>query len=790
MSAEQEKLVKQLQEAQEPAVRKAIVTRLTHLDNIEENSKSDLGSFGDAYNSTINFVRDNTEWLEEYRGRVTDEMVAYSNDEINMGEVALRTVGEAGRAVGDAVGYYPGQAAKAAYNNMRPETQKFLAEGAKDIAQGIMSTEAAKKAMQLAKENPRMAKNLGSLLSASELVMPMRSIIGTPAFVNGVGHNFKTLVKGFYSDNPIDKATGVSNNLTESLGDALLTPFSSSRLNKRETLNQGPKRIDEMTSPDTPHLDAQGSIMASSMMNAQEKGIKNLGDDVIYNSPYVQASIKTHTTLPDTPSIKTGLQSANGPEVPSNIMDDMLGRIQQTIKNEDGTSGVADIVEKGLFSKQGREGFAKTMFNVRKPNPKKTQIIVRNDDMNTAAAGREAAGDSNNMGSSVVKRMKSSTHTENFAKSIGKTTDELTPEDLTLFLQETVAFEKSKWGKSAVTKEILGKEITLLKATDMQSRLPDDVKRKALTEKQKDAGQTKGDVLNPAEAYDIYRQATNYVHKSKDKIQALADKKGVAISELNADDLMAATRKPLAKKPTKAQIASGNIPDQKGLSKKQALMYIEGQKKIKQIQKGNNAQLGPDGIIRYKTSYNSQERELGGVGLIVSFDTKTNTGYSVAIDGHNIFGANPVKGDSLFTLTEIQTFGVGGNAGKIPKRVRQTGERGPSNQQQIIDDAARKTEELTGVQRGTAHRSLQHQPGGKGTPMIDNTNVEPEGLLDYSKRAISAVADRPATGRHKRQAAYNQAGLLSGLMEPIQSNDDERMFNSEYSPPPNFMGYK
>jgi hypothetical protein len=69
--------------------------------------------------------------------------------------------------------------------------------------------------------------------------------------------------------------------------------------------------------------------------------------------------------------------------------------------------------------------------------------------------------------------------------------------------------------------------------------------------------------------------------------------------------------------------------------------------------------------------------------------------------------------------------------------------------------------------------------------MIDNTNVEPEGLLEYGKRAMSAVADRPATGRQKRQAAYNQAGLLSGLMEPIQSNDDERVSNN--SPPSNFM---
>jgi hypothetical protein len=785
MSGEQEKLVKQLQEAQEPSVRKAIVTRLTHLDNVEEDSKSNSGLAGAAYNNTINFVRDNTKWLEEYRGRVTDEMMAYSNDEINMGEVALRTVGEAGRAVGDAVGYYPGQAAKAAYNNMRPETQKLLADGAKDIAQGVMDTDAAKKAMQLAKENPRVAKNLGSLLSASELVMPMRSLVGTPAFVNGVGHNFRTLVKGFYSDNPIDKVTGVSNNLTEGLGDALLTPFSASRLSQRENLNQGQVRINEMTSPDTPHLDAQGSIMASSMMNAQEKGINNLADDVISNLPSVKASINVHTTLPDAPSIKAGLQSANGPEVPPNIMDDMFGRIQQTIKNEDGTWGVTDVVEKGLLSKTGFEGFAKTMFNVKKPDPKKTQIIVRNDDMNMAAMGREAAGDAANMGSSVVKRMKSSTHTESFAKSIGKTTNELTPEDLTLFLQETIAFEKSNWGRSAVTKEILGKERTLLNDTRMQSNLPDDVKHKDLTKKQKNEGKTKGEVLKPAEAYDIYRQATNHVHRSKDKIQALADKKGVAISELSADDLMAATRKPLAKKPTKAQIASGNIPDRAGLSKKQALMYIEGQKKVKQIQKSNNAQLGEDGIIRYKTSYNSQERELGGVGLIVSFDTKTNTGYSAAIDGHNMFGANPAGGDSLFTLSEIQTFGVGSNAGGIPKRVRQTGERGPSNQQQIIDAAARKTEELTGVRRGTAPRSLQHQPGGKGTPMIDNTNVEPEGLLEYGKRAMSAVADRPATGRQKRQAAYNQAGLLSGLMEPIQSNDDERVSNN--SPPSNFM---
>ena len=65
MSAEQEKLVKQLQGAQEPAVRKAIVTRLTHLDNVEKNSKSDLGLFGTAYNNTVNFVRDNMQWLEK-----------------------------------------------------------------------------------------------------------------------------------------------------------------------------------------------------------------------------------------------------------------------------------------------------------------------------------------------------------------------------------------------------------------------------------------------------------------------------------------------------------------------------------------------------------------------------------------------------------------------------------------------------------------------------------------------------------------------------------------------------
>ena len=157
--------------------------------------------------------------LQNAQGMFSDDVAKYQEGGINAAEVGLRGLGEAGRTIGDTVGLALEPAMAAVWNNMRPTTREFLAKGATELAQGVMNTDSAKAAAAYLKENPRMARNLGSAINMMDLVPGVRAVAkGSGGDVlNRLAHNYRTHNEGWYSGIPTEKAKGIFKNA----GDAL-----------------------------------------------------------------------------------------------------------------------------------------------------------------------------------------------------------------------------------------------------------------------------------------------------------------------------------------------------------------------------------------------------------------------------------------------------------------------------------------------------------------------------------------------------------------------------------------
>jgi hypothetical protein len=100
-------------------------------------------------------------------------MTAYAQGDINLGEMALRTVGETGGAVGDIIGEV-----------VDPLIPEFVKEGIGHVIQGAMDTGPAKVALKWMEDNPRVARNLVSGFNASGLIGGGSLAAGGRAAVN------------------------------------------------------------------------------------------------------------------------------------------------------------------------------------------------------------------------------------------------------------------------------------------------------------------------------------------------------------------------------------------------------------------------------------------------------------------------------------------------------------------------------------------------------------------------------------------------------------------------------
>mgnify|MGYP001825137859 CR=1 FL=1 len=145
-----------------------------------------------------------------------------------------------------------------------------------------------------------------------------------------------------------------------------------------------------------------------------------------------------------------------------------------------------------------------------------------------------------------------------------------------------------------------------------------------------------------------------------------------------------------------------------------------------------------DGLIEFTTSYTSEAKDLGGVGIAMTIDPKTNTTYSVVFDGHDLFGTNPVGGDALWNVTPIQVrqFGKKADFGSATPEMRDRAQQGML-----------RTAERTGI---------QPMPGEKD--------------LAYSQRVLSEYIAKPKAQDYANVA--ENVGMLATAVSDIQPNEE------------------
>ena len=152
-----------------------------------------------------------------------------------------------------------------------------------------------------------------------------------------------------------------------------------------------------------------------------------------------------------------------------------------------------------------------------------------------------------------------------------------------------------------------------------------------------------------------------------------------------------------------------------------------------------NVNVTPDGMVEFTTSYTSEAKDLGGVGIVMTIDPKNKTTYSMIYDGHDLFGTNPVGGSSLWNVTPIQVRSFGGKAdfGSATPQMRDRAAR-----------AMQETAEFTGIQ-----------------PMKGEKDMA------YSQRVLSEY-QAPVTAKDYANVAEN-VGMLSTMVTDIQPEEEE-----------------
>ena len=103
-----------------------------------------------------------------------------------------------------------------------------------------------------------------------------------------------------------------------------------------------------------------------------------------------------------------------------------------------------------------------------------------------------------------------------------------------------------------------------------------------------------------------------------------------------------------------AAMASAKKGRKLGSKQMAAIDYVEANKG------GANVNILPDGRIEYRTGSVSSAQDLGGIGNVFTIDPKTMEVYGNVIDGHDLVGANPVRGTPLYNMTPVEARPIEG----------------------------------------------------------------------------------------------------------------------------------
>lgn len=159
----------------------------------------------------------------------------------------------------------------------------------------------------------------------------------------------------------------------------------------------------------------------------------------------------------------------------------------------------------------------------------------------------------------------------------------------------------------------------------------------------------------------------------------------------------------------------------------------------------------PEGYLVTQQSYNSRQKELGGVNAFVVVDPNKEKMYTMLSDGHDIFGKDPVGGHGLITVSPLIESSIKTGAKYNNKQIK------TNMTKRKINRALKETEKVTGI---------------KQLPKETNENYTKRAFRLSRPAVTEADKARALDARRKLQGTVGGAGLLTTAV--VASSVDDK----------------
>lgn len=160
----------------------------------------------------------------------------------------------------------------------------------------------------------------------------------------------------------------------------------------------------------------------------------------------------------------------------------------------------------------------------------------------------------------------------------------------------------------------------------------------------------------------------------------------------------------------------------------------------------------PEGYLVTQQSYNSRQKELGGVNAFVVVDPDKEKMYTMLSDGHDIFGKDPIGGHGLITATPLIESSIKTGAKYNNKQIK------TNMTKRKINKSLKETEKVTGV---------------KQLPKETNENYTKRAFRVSKPPVTEADVARAKSAKRKLQGTAGGAGLLAtaGVVSSLEEEE-------------------
>jgi len=520
----------------------------------------------------------------------------YNSGDINTGELILRQLGNTAGMLGD-IAAVP---LEAAYNLLPDSAQDTIEAPIIEAIKYLGNTDTGKQLAQLAKDNPRAAKNMMAALDTAG-VLPMGKIMGSAA--NKLLRNTHTEMKGGGIGTLVDKAQGVPAGLK-----ALREGYGPRRVRDEYKFAEGVGGVPFYSNPFLKPIAFGGEVMDAIPGTlkdtfwppalAKEQALRvgsNRLKEMRENKKFTPGSAAASNII-DNQSVGRNINTDVGGTSPA------LGKGPLIKKNFIETNLDWDTQKKGIEKHLFPEGMpekykARIMSDIQASHiggSGKTQVGIKRP--SSESIGFEASG-ARSTGNIAAKSLFSEKSMSTYLKDIQSSNDVPSANQYVEFMQIGNAMDKmdvleinKKLGKSK--KDSLGPVAITRNVATVRAKLANGQKLNKVEKKIFDAWDTSmGRVV-----------MTKKGKQRRNKFATVKDDNGNVVSNSNLSDI--------------------NVPEGSSL-------YQGG-------------------------SHHSSTKELGGVHDTMIVDPMKHEMWNTISDGHDMFNLNPIGGHAAITIVPTQ----------------------------------------------------------------------------------------------------------------------------------------